>query len=66
MFKKKSEEPKNPNGLRRVDWEEKYKDTPSLAMICWYFGIYPEELIEEIKKLTGNGQSKGNNEGVMT
>ena len=41
----------NPEGLTRDEFIERYKDISRIAEICWYFGIYPAELKEEIEIL---------------
>lgn len=51
MFGKMKEEPKNPEGLTHDEFIEKHKDIPKLAEICWHFGVQPEQLKEELKKL---------------
>ena len=41
----------NPEGLTRDEFIERYRDTPHIAEICWFFGIYPAELKEELETL---------------
>lgn len=41
----------NPEGLTRDEFIERYKDISRIAEICWYFGIYPAELKEELEVL---------------
>lgn len=47
----KKTEHKNPDGLTRDEFMKKYSDIPELAAICWYFGVYPEQLKAELEKL---------------
>ena len=41
----------SPDGLTYYQFIEKYKDIPGIAKICWYFGIQPDDLKEELKKI---------------
>lgn len=41
----------NPDGLTRDEFIERHADIRRLAEICWYFGIQPDELREEIETL---------------
>lgn len=52
LFKKKRE-PVNPEGLTYKEFEIKNNDIPNIARICWFFGVEPEELREEFRKLLG-------------
>ena len=52
MFKEK--EPMNPQGQTRAEFMESNSHIKHLAEICWYFGIYPEELKEELEILLGD------------
>lgn len=49
---KQNKEPhRNPDGLTRDEFIERNADIHKLAEICWYFGIQPDELKEEIEIL---------------
>ena len=49
--KKVHKEPTNPDGLTRDQFLKKYADLRHIAVLCWYFGIKPEELKEDLKTL---------------
>jgi len=51
LFNKEKKEHTNPDGLTQNQFIEKYKDIEKIAEICWYFGVKPEELKEELKTL---------------
>ena len=44
-------ENRNPDGLTYYDFRDRYKDTPHLAELCWFIGMYPEDLIKELEIL---------------
>ena len=50
MFSKKKK-PRNPDGQTKEEFLEQYKEIPKVAALCWWLGIKPEELKEELKKL---------------
>ena len=45
------QKPTNQDGVTRSDFIEQYKEIPTIAAFCWWAGIKPEELKEELKKL---------------
>lgn len=47
----KSKAQRNPDGQTKDEFLEQYKDIPHLAKFCWWAGIKPEVLKEELKKL---------------
>lgn len=51
MKDQKLDKLRNPEGLTYAEFLEKHKDTPKLAVLCWRFGMTPEELKEELKTL---------------
>ena len=50
-MKRNKELHRNPDGLTRDEFIERNADIHNLAEICWYFGIQPDELKEEIEIL---------------
>ena len=50
-MRKKPEEPRNPEGMTYEEFLDKHKNIPHIARICWYFGIQPDELRNELKTL---------------
>lgn len=51
MFNNKKKEPRNPQGLTKDEFLEKYGKIRHIAKICWYFGVYPDDLRTELKTL---------------
>ena len=50
----------NPYGERKCDFMDKYKDIGKVAEICWFFGVRPEQLREELKRLLDGNFGKPN------
>lgn len=42
---------RNPDGLTKGEFIHKYPGMKNIANMCWFFGLYPEELREELKTL---------------
>ena len=42
---------RNPSGLTRAEFMEKHRDIPDIAAICWYVGVEPEKLRQELQIL---------------
>jgi len=57
-LQKQPERKVNPDGDTRDEFIEKHSQTKHIAEICWFFGIYPEELRDELKTLLN--ESEGN------
>ena len=47
----KSKAQRNPEGQTKEEFLEQYKGIPTIAKLCWWLGIKPEVLKEELKKL---------------
>ena len=52
LAKRKSENV-NPEGLTYYEFMDKHKEIPHIAELCWFIGVEPEELKEELRKLLG-------------
>lgn len=57
MRKNREKEHRNPYGERHCDFMEKYERIPHVAEMCWYFGVRPEQLREELKRLLQEEES---------
>jgi len=54
LFKKQAKDQKqekNPDGFTLDEFIEKYKDIDKLAKLCWFLGVYPEELKKQLTTL---------------
>jgi len=51
MDEKKASLLTNPYGETKSEFIEKYKSIENIAEICWYFGVRPEKLQDELKIL---------------
>ena len=55
-WRNKPERIENPNGETRDEFIERYGRIKEIAAICWYFGVYPEELRDELKILLNESE----------
>ena len=50
---------RNPDGLTNGEFIQKYPGMENIAEMCWFFGLYPEQLREELKTLLGMENDNG-------